>query len=187
MNQDMINNLKSQLAGGVQVVCAPQLFPTPKHIAKKMIGFLNIQKGDRILEPSAGTGRLIEAVYSVVNQDDVSIDAVEINYKLRNDIEEKYSNVLVSQSDFLEWYPPSGLGYDCIAMNPPFKNGDDIKHIKHALKFLNDGGILVALCANGSRQQAQLMDLCDHWEALPEGTFKEQGTMVNAALLVIKN
>jgi len=38
-------------------------------------------------------------------------------------------------------------------MNPPFENGADIKHIQHAMKMLKPGGRLVAICANGPRQQ----------------------------------
>jgi 16S rRNA G1207 methylase RsmC len=72
-------------------------------------------------------------------------------------------------------------------MNPPFDMGSDIKHIKHAITFLKPGGRLVALCANGPRQQDQLQPLADHWEVLPEGSFKQVGTNVNMALLVINN
>ena len=70
-------------------------------------------------------------------------------------------------------------------MNPPFKNGEDIKHILHARKMLTEDGTLVALCANGSRQQKQLMSIADHWEELPAGSFKGEGTNVNTALMVI--
>jgi 16S rRNA G1207 methylase RsmC len=43
-------------------------------------------------------------------------------------------------------------------MNPPFANGDDIKHITHALK---PGGRLVAICANGPRQNDKLRSVVD--------------------------
>ena len=72
-------------------------------------------------------------------------------------------------------------------MNPPFKNGLDIKHIKHAMSFLDNEGILVSVCANGPRQNEQLKPLAAHWEELSTGTFKDQGTLVNTALLVINN
>lgn len=66
-------------------------------------------------------------------------------------------------------------------------DGADIKHIKHAMTFLRPGGRLVALCANGPRQNAQLMPLVEEhggtWEVLPEGSFKSQGTGVNVAML----
>jgi uncharacterized protein YcaQ len=75
-------------------------------------------------------------------------------------------------------------------MNPPFENGADIKHIQHAMHMLKPGGRLVAICANGPRQQAILKPLAENsggwWEDLPAGTFAEQGTNVNTALLVIE-
>jgi hypothetical protein len=75
-------------------------------------------------------------------------------------------------------------------MNPPFVNGADIQHIKHAVTFLKPGGRLVAICANGPRQQAALKPLAEqsggYWEDLPAGTFADQGTNVNTAMLVIE-
>lgn len=76
--------------------------------------------------------------------------------------------------------------FDKILMNPPFEDGADIRHIQHARKMLKPGGTLVAICANGPRQRKVLMDEAEHWEDLPAGTFKDQGTMVNTALLVIR-
>lgn len=75
-------------------------------------------------------------------------------------------------------------------MNPPFQDGVDIEHIRHAVKFLKPGGRLVALCANGPRQRAALKTLAEDsggsWEDLPTGVFKAEGTGVNVALLVIE-
>jgi len=51
--------------------------------------------------------------------------------------------------------------------------------------MLNPGGRLVALCANGSRQRAAFMDEAEHWENLPAGSFKKQGTGVNVALIAL--
>ena len=68
-------------------------------------------------------------------------------------------------------------------MNPPFENGSDIKHILHARQMLKAGGRLVAICANGPRQERELQPLCDSWEVLPPGSFAEQGTNVNTVLL----
>jgi hypothetical protein len=51
--------------------------------------------------------------------------------------------------------------------------------------MLKPGGRLVAICANGPRQNDQLKPL-GTWEVLPADTFKEQGTNVNTALLVVE-
>ena len=66
----------------------------------------------------------------------------------------------------------------------PFENADDIKHIRHALGFLNPGGRLVAICANGPRQRADLMPDAAEWIDLEPGAFAESGTNVNAAICV---
>ena len=75
-------------------------------------------------------------------------------------------------------------------MNPPFENGADIKHIKHAVTFLKPAGRLVALCANGPRQEKELKPLAEDsggfFESLPQGSFKQSGTNVNVAILVIE-
>ena len=171
------------LRGGepVQVVSAPQLFPTPSIIAEQMVAYAGIEEKSRILEPSAGTGNILNAIMD--NNKGIPV-AIEIDPALCEMLKNKFPLTDVHNRDFLN-YDCGNWKFDCILMNPPFKNGEDIKHIKHALTCLKDGGTLVAICANGPRQRDQLMDLCDHWEDLPAGSFKNQGTNVNTALLVI--
>ena len=45
---------------------------------------------------------------------------------------------------------------------------------------------LVAICANGPRQQAKLMPLSRNWFALPNDTFKDAGTSVRTAMIVLE-
>ena len=88
----------------------------------------------------------------------------------------------VRHADFLEC---TDLGlFDRILMNPPFAQGIDILHIRHAQNFLKPNGRLVALCANGPRQREAFREQAEYWEDLPEGSFKDQGTGVNVALMV---
>jgi 16S rRNA G1207 methylase RsmC len=75
--------------------------------------------------------------------------------------------------------------FDRIVMNPPFGHGSDFDHIKHAYQMLKPGGRLVAICTNGPRQHEELGDICSTWVELPAGTFKEQGTNVNAAVVAL--
>jgi hypothetical protein len=76
-----------------------------------------------------------------------------------------------------------------IVMNPPFANAEDIKHITHALTLLKPEGRLVAICANGPRQNNALRplvtDLKGSSEDLPADTFKDAGTGVRTVLLTI--
>ena len=170
-------------------------FPTPQNIAFKMIALAGSMAGFRILEPSAGTGVLVSAAINAATGNDCcSVVAIEINSQLfeglkylrQKTLYSNESNFQVINKDFLECN--GGLGtFHKIIMNPPFKNGIDIKHIEHALTFLNPGGRLVALCANGPRQRYAFMDRASRWEDLPDGSFKESGTNVNVALMVIDN
>ena len=177
---------KGALKAGVQVAVAPQLFPTPPALAARMVKLAGIEAGDRVLEPSAGTGNLAKAIRSAVP--DAHLDLIEIDPRLCSILQA--SGFEVSCCDFLEARmpvcPDSEDGHDCILMNPPFSKGQDIAHILHALKFLKPGGRLVALCANGPRQQAELRPLATTWEELPDGTFADQGTNVRAALMMVR-
>lgn len=184
--------LREMAKAGVQVVSAPQLFPTPKEIARKMVDRAGIIAGRRVLEPSAGTGNLIEAAAKSTGFDCFRLVAVEINQSLIATLETMRNhwlyangdNFKIVRGDFLECNGDLGK-FDIVLMNPPFENGSDIKHIKHAMTFLKPGGRLVAICANGPRQQAELQPLADTWEELPVDTFKEEGTSVRTVLITI--
>lgn len=186
-----IQAMKETLKAGVQVVAVPQLFPTPVELAGRMADLADIQPGDKVLEPSAGTGRLLGAMggrmFHWTPERQGEVVAVELNISLANRLHSEFPLTQVISGDFLEQSPEDvGLGlFDVILMNPPFQNGADIKHIQHARKFLAPGGRLVAICANGPRQNEQLQPLADTWEPLPADTFKEQGTSVNTVLLTM--
>jgi SAM-dependent methyltransferase len=180
--------MAESLKAGVKVVTAPQLFPTPPETAEYMVDLADIQGGNRVLEPSAGSGNIIAAIRKAGFNGNIHLDAIEINYDLCQSL--KARGVDVDRQDFLEvepggtYCPDAPDGWDRIIMNPPFQNGADIKHIKHALSLLKPGGKLVALCAGGPRQKEQLEPLADYWEPLPEGSFKAQGTNVSVCLMV---
>ncbi len=93
----------------------------------------------------------------------------------------------LKQGNFLDMSPEDLGLFDGILMNPPFKMWRDIIHINHARQFLSPGGKLVALCANGPRQRETLMPEADYWEELPAGSFRSEGTNVNAAICVFEN
>ncbi len=186
-NAELFESMKDSLRAGVQVVSAPQLFPTPPELAARMVeeaGGSDLAMR-RVLEPSVGTGNIVAAVREVSKS--VPITAIEINSSLAETVRARF-DIPVIAGDFLEQNGNLGL-FDAIIMNPPFANADDIRHIQHAEKFLKPGGRLVAICANGPRQQEKLKPWIEErggfWEDLPAGTFKEQGTGVNVALVVI--
>lgn len=155
-----------------------QAFNTPFDIAAWMCKEADLTAGDKVLEPSAGTGQLIRAAMAFgIFQSDIV--AVEIDPKKAAAL--KCRTIC---ADFLTCDERIGK-FDRVLMNPPFTSCQDVSHIKHALKFLEDGGRLVALCANGPKQREALEPLCSKWTDLPAGSFKEAGTNVNVAMVVI--
>jgi SAM-dependent methyltransferase len=186
-------NLEESLrrGGGVDVVSSPQLFPTPAELARQVVDMADIRPGQEVLEPSAGTGRLLEPLYNSEGTECLCepkgrLVAVEVNQKLAALLTRTYVNADVYCADFLEENGRLGK-FDRIIMNPPFVNGSDIKHIEHARSFLKPGGRLVAICANGPRQQEKLKPAAVEWHDLPQGSFAPSGTNVNAAIVVFES
>lgn len=189
-----VDAMRASLRAGVTVVSAPQLFPTPVHLAERMAALADVQPGARVLEPSAGGGNLLAAILKEYGP--TNLVAVEDNFHLAKNLRKgwamlgihctcrTYGFTDVRCADFLACSGDLGT-FDCIVMNPPFTNGADIRHILHARRMLRPGGRLVALCANGPRQRDALMPLADSWEDLPDGTFAEAGTNVRVALLTL--
>ena len=168
--------------GGVQVVVAPQLFPTSAELAAEVAEAADLEPGQRILEPSAGTGALIEAARAAA--EGLHVVAVEINPQLARALADRNICATVINADFLDMAGATDK-FDRIVMNPPFERGADIRHIEHARKLLRPGGRLVSICADGPRQRQRLQSIASEYRSLPPGSFKAAGTMVNTALVVI--
>ena len=117
-----------------------------------------------------------------------AITAVELNCNMAHRLRTVDGVDDTRQADFLECNGDLGA-FDRIIMNPPFANADDIKHIMHALKMLKPGGRLVAICANGPRQNDKLRPIVEArggiWEELPSDTFISTGTSVRTVLFML--
>jgi len=158
-----------------------QAFYTPPELAAKMAEAAELTAGDKVLEPSAGTGNLVRAAIAcgVFRAD---ITAVEIDGTKGLEL-----NKLCGQVFCIDFMKLNNLGkFDRVLMNPPFTGGQDVDHITHAATMLVPGGRLVGICANGPKQNEVLKPHCKSWEVLPAGTFKESGTGVSAVMLVIE-
>lgn len=178
-------DLAERLKAGVELVASPLLYPTPADVAARMVELSGLRDGQSVLEPSAGTGALLEAVRQAGI---ASVQTIfEIDYRLCNSLRLRFDGV--SQCDFLQVAPDHHRKHDAVLMNPPFNQAADIVHIKHALQFLKPGGTLVAICAGGPRQAEQLRPMAEAsggiWEPLPDDTFKAAGTSVRSFLLTI--
>lgn len=181
-----------EAANNVQVVSAPELFPTPPALAQRMVDEACIEDGHRVLEPSAGTGAILDATPGHVMPR--SVVAIEINPTLVTGLRAKCGSYLdVRCADFLE-QPPDLLGtFDRVLMNPPFSA--EVAHVRHAFGFLKPGGRLVAIMSEGPffrsyradvEFRAWLDEIGGTSEPLPADTFRESGTGVNTRLVVIE-
>lgn len=160
-----------------RAVSAYQLFQTPPELAARLVGLLG--SPSRVLEPSAGLGRLLDHIpYEAV--------AVEQSPQLCAELyRQNRGNVRLIQRDFLTVEPGDCGYFDGIAMNPPFHMRSDIAHILHARTFLAPGGRLAALAMDTHHRETALRHLCTTWEHIPAGTFRSEGTGVACVLLTI--
>jgi|SRR5579872_947937 len=166
-----------------------QQFFTPEALAADVVERAHILPGMRVLEPSAGSGSLVSEIEFWT--DASNIHCVELDDKLVENLRARGYSVL--QKDFLT-VDPSPV-YDRVVMNPPFAGDQDVRHVTHAIKFLKSGGILVAIMGAGmksnewkeTREFRKLVEaLGGTIEDLPEGSFKDSGTMVNTVLVTVK-
>ncbi len=166
----------------------PGYFPTTKPIAAKIAAIADVKPGEKVLEPSAGSGAIADAVKQ--SQPKADITTIEINSSLSDILNAKgYRNI---QGDFLEHQGE----YDKILMNPPFENGQDVDHVKHAYDLLKPGGTLVSVMSEhpffaSDRKSSEFRDWLNGRgtsEKLPQGSFltSEVSTGVNTRLVTIK-
>lgn len=187
------DDIKDSLKAGVKLISAPQLFPTPRDVAARMVDLAEIEDGHRVLEPSAGTGVIAEAIgeYCAAHGISHELRVIEINGDLCALLRQKPRGI-VTRGDFLEFLSIDLGGlFDVVVMNPPFAHDStgargpaDIAHIHHAISLTKSGGRVVAICANGPRQREALEPLAESWEELPAGTFASSGTNVSTVLAV---
>lgn len=122
-------------------------YPTPENLINKMLCDIDFKMIHSILEPSAGSGNIVEAIkqkeklysttYNKVNYD---IDCIEADQNLQHILKGK--NFRVVYNDFLTY--DTMKEYDIIIMNPPFLNG--CKHLLKALEMQQrNGGAIVCL------------------------------------------
>jgi len=163
-----------------RAVSSFQLFQTPPALAARLVAALEIPDGARVLEPSAGLGRLLDAVEALKPAEVVAVD---VSPACTGELfRQERAGVTIKQRDFLDVSPAELGTFDAVVMNPPFHMRADVRHILHALKFLRPGGRCAALCLDTPQRTAALRELADTWEELPPETFRAEGTSVRTVL-----
>jgi SAM-dependent methyltransferase len=115
----------------------PGFFVTPHKLAAHMVALAMIKPGMSVLEPSAGSGNIADAIREAGVGD--KMDVLEYSPSLVKILEGKGHHVV--GYDFLK----HTLLYDRIVMNPPFERGQDVDHVRHAYECLKPGGRLVSI------------------------------------------
>lgn len=113
-------------------------YPTPTDVIQRMITTANLDiKGKIILEPSAGTGNIVDYLNSNGAKEVLTCEKEE---KLLSILSTK-SNIL--SNDFLTLDSTRVSHIDAIVMNPPFSNGID--HLLHAYQIAPSGCQILSL------------------------------------------
>lgn len=174
------------LENGHLVVERDGFFQTPLPVIERM--FRLAAPHSRVLEPSAGMGAIAKEVRksAAVTQ----LVCVEKNPQRAEHLRRQGFETFCE--DFLLWQ--DSRVFDTVYMNPPFEENQDIRHIQRAYQHLKYNGDLVSVVSNGAfsngtKIRQKFLEWLDsveaHVEDLPEGSFKESGTMVRAKIVHI--
>jgi SAM-dependent methyltransferase len=130
----------------------------------------------RVLEPSCGDGRIMDAVRARGHR------VFGIEYHAGRAAEARGKGHDVLTANFLECPPKPE--YDLVLMNPPFYGRHYVKHVRHALRFLKPDGHLVSILPATAHYDHG--ELEGDWRDLPVGSFSEAGTNVPTGLLKMR-
>jgi PRTRC genetic system protein E len=183
-----------------------QFFATPTNLANYLVsiaydvhlkGAFEFGGNPKILEPSAGDGAIVKAI--VKHFPDQRVDCFELMEQNRIKLQQ-LTGADIQGNDFLDAVTQDTMNmyreqYDLVIANPPFRNGQDIDHIRAMYKCLKPGGLVVTLSSPSwtfqENKKAQdfrewLAELNADKEEVPSGTFKESGTGVATYIITIK-
>jgi phospholipid N-methyltransferase len=175
----------------------PGYFPTPEPLGEPVVEMARIEAGNRILEPSAGTGSLIDLVLK--RQRNIQLFYCELNCFLLDILRDKYEGAEglhflgrdLMELDLRRAEHP----FDRIIMNPPFERGQDAEHVLHAYSLLAPGGILTAIVSPGlfSRTDGKAKAFREFLQKnrgvvhdVPAGVFKNSGTGVSSKIICVQ-
>lgn len=178
-----------------------QFFGTPSKVANYILNYLpnrynkdktgtiKIKDTDKILEPSAGQGSIINAIHRL--NPNVVVDCFEMMEE-NKEILKTIPNVNILGSNFLE--SDISIKYDIIVANPPFANNQDIDHVARMLEHLKEGGTLISIMSPHWIMASDLKSRAFRYlinnttsdaHYISEGAFKESGTSLKTTFVVI--
>lgn len=178
------------ISGEVETARDVGFFETPELLAAQLVKMADVKRGDHVLEPSAGNGRIVAALQEVgARVTVIERDRARRAHLLASVLKSK--DALGDVDDFMEYRPKNK--FDRVVMNPPFCKvgfGDHIEHVRYAYPMLKPGGVLVSILPAGvafredsrhSQFRKWLLDSGIITE-LPEGSFSSSGTQVRTVV-----
>ncbi|MBT7308270.1 MAG: hypothetical protein HN842_08625, partial [Gammaproteobacteria bacterium] len=150
-----------------------QQYSSPHSHAFTVSWVANLQEGDVVLEPSAGTGNLaIHALKAGVAPKNIHVN--EISDRRHALLGSLFENVTKENAAHIDAILPGEVKPTVVIMNPPFsadvnKAGKkDLlvggRHVKAALERLEDGGRLVAILGKGMAMDRPLVK--EWWDGI---------------------
>lgn len=160
-----------------------QFYATPKEITECINAHLEESYADQLnemtmLEPSAGTGKLVEIHPAYSTQ----VHCVEVSPLFSTVLQAKgVQNV--HNIDFMKF--KHEFDYDLIIMNPPYASKQLEKHINKALSHLKNGGELIAVIPNGKVSQIKQMDGFEGLKVISTHSNTFEDTSISTAVISI--
>lgn len=182
---------KVELSKTRQFQIENQFYPTPSNLAIRMVNIAEIESEDKVLEPSAGRGAILQYIVKHTSH----YTAVECNYSNIKYL--RHLGYRVNGMKFEKFHDKSiekERQFHKIVMNPPFIRGIDCIHIRLAYDLLRPGGRLVALMAENnlyynSKNTIEFRQFIQNKKhkilAIPSMSFKESGTTVDVVMVII--
>lgn len=184
--------LVERLLSGEKITSAKkefQYFPTPAGLADHLVAIAAPVAGERILEPSAGQGAIVDAIRRRLGPA-AAVDCFEL-MPVNREILRGVQGARILGEDFLQ---ASG-SWDCIIANPPFAKNQDVDHVLKMWEVLAPGGRIVTIMsphwtfAQGRKEEdfRRFLKLYSiDVEEIPAGAFKESGTGVASVIVHLR-
>ncbi|MDP3405803.1 MAG: strawberry notch family protein [Brevundimonas sp.] len=162
-------------------------FSTPPQLAALVVLAAQVRPGDRVLEPSAGSGLLAvvaEACGAALVLNEIAPGRADLLDGLFPSAERTRHN-----ARHIHDLSPGAGGFDVVVTNPPFSDLAD--HLLASVKALADHGRLVtivpvtALTDNALLRRLSAVARIVARITLPTGAFAKHGTSVETGLLVV--
>ena len=161
---------------GTDVSADLAYYPTPGAVAQRLVADLHLPEGSRVLEPSCGCGRLMDAVRA--EYPGVTLRGIE--YDAGRAAQARAKGHSVQVANFLD-VPPDPT-FDAVLMNPPFCGRHWRKHLDHAKRFLRNRdrqrGVVLCILPASAWYDGHLTKQEGRWSDLPVASFAESGTNV---------